>query len=170
MVLLAHRSVHCFTAQVTGGARDPLAEVEAEDCSEPKYQNVHDRILAARQTPPVQSDYRILYEHPDNGQLCILTPAAHWMGLALLGGVLDTIEVHLLNQPKLSEFIEPCPPLTEEQAMEYLLIKDVFAKHPDLLTSRTNRRRYLIVRADQINYDRDFRDALSINQEVRVDG
>ena len=154
-----------FTQTVTNGARDLTKEVGVQS---EFYGHPHDRLLAASgRVRPFNSKYRVVYENPSNGAMHILIPSPQWMGAAMAGDIIDTIEVHLMQDVGVSTSVKPCPKLTEEQAVEYLLVKDVLAKHPELLDTRlSNRLKYRIVTNDSLPTNRDYRDALALNQEV----
>lgn len=124
------------------------------------------------------AQYRIIYEdpnHPDDPAV-VVTPSDNWLKTAM-AGKLPPIETFLklkLAEEKsiqegthdsfnhnpedyLAQFTAPrIGPLTEEEAMEYLLLKDVPMQ---VWGKQHNKPMFCIVKADQVPCDRTFRDA-----------
>jgi len=150
--------------------------------------HLFERLMAAAEVlEPVQSQYRVLFELPDNdGPAGILIPDPNWMAAAMAGGVLPPINTYLSDlsrmyawlaaQPDDEErmkfswdkiggathpYAEPIGPMTEEQAIEYLIQKDlplsVWADH-----EKANRPRFKIIRTEMVPTDRNFRNAWRI--------
>lgn len=135
---------------------------------------------AAETLDPVQSQYRVVFELPDDDTCAgILVPDPNWLAAALAGGVLPPIDSYLADQAKMlawcacnppedfswdavggasHPYAEPIGPMTEEQAIEYLIMKDlppaVWADH-----EVANRPRFKVVRTEMVPTDRSYRNA-----------
>lgn len=106
-------------------------------------------VEARKRLPPVQSQYRVLFEDPadPDAPAKVLVPDPNWMGAALAGGILPSIG-----------------PMTEEQAIEYLIQKDI---PPRVWRDyRGNRTILKIVPVELISSDRSYRNAWRISQEI----
>jgi len=126
----------------------------------------------------VEPKYAILWEDPDDPDApCKVTnPAPEWLAMALHGGLLPPVWVywelkkdeaqpgfkrhtrgHLLHETP------PIPAMTEEEAMEYLIQKDI----PERVWKdyKGNRTILKIVPRHLIPSDRSFRNAWNIKQE-----
>lgn len=124
------------------------------------------------------TDYRIVYDDPDNLEepSSVVIPTDQWMGAAM-AGLLPPISVYLdLNADEQKAIEEgrhqnyshdpdkfnlqyTAPrigPLTEEQALEYLVMKDVPKR---VWGKKHNRPMFRIVHKEEIPTDRTFRDA-----------
>ena len=119
---------------------------------------------------PVQSKYRVLFENPaePDAPASVLCPDPNWMAAALAGGVLPPIDTYLRDrdvpdgQPKEHPYAEPIGPMTEEEAVEYLIQKDI---PPQIWCEyQGNRIIMKIVPVELIPSDRSFRNAWKINQ------
>ena len=119
---------------------------------------------------PVQSKYRVLFENPadPDASASVLVPDPNWMAAALAGGVLPPIDTYLRDQnvpdgqPKEHPYAEPIGAMTEEEAIEYLIQKDI----PPQVWREYNGNRIImkIVPVELIPSDRSFRNAWKINQ------
>ena len=130
-----------------------------------------DRLAEAKsRLAPVQSKYRVLFENPaePDAPASVLVPDPNWMAAALAGGVLPPIDTYLRDQnvpdgqPKEHPYAEPIGAMTEEEAIEYLIQKDI-----PLQVWRDyqgNRIIMKIVPVELIPSDRSFRNAWKINQ------
>jgi len=119
-----------------------------------------------------QPNYAILWEDPDDldAPAKVTTPSPAWLAMAMHGGILPPVDVywalaedeaqegfkrhtrgHLLHESK------PVGPMTEEEAMEYLVMKDI---PPRVWRDYEGNRTILkIVRRDQIPTNRSNRNA-----------
>jgi hypothetical protein len=95
------------------------------------------------------------------------------MAAALAGGVLPPIETYLRDrdvpdgQPKEHPYAHPIGAMTEEQAIEYLIQKDI---PPAIWRDYKGNRCILkIVPVELIPSDRSFRNAWKINQEPEME-
>jgi hypothetical protein len=130
-----------------------------------------DRLAEAKaRLEPVQSQYRVLFENPEDldAPASVLVPDPNWMAAALAGGVLPSIDTYQRDQgvadgqPKEHPYAEPIGPMTEEEAIEYLVMKDV---PPQVWRDyKGNRCIMKIVPVELIPSDRSFRNAWKINQ------
>ena len=124
------------------------------------------------------TQYRVLFDDPDHldEPTKVLVPTEGWMKMAMEGG-LPPIEIYwalkedeeqAIAEGRLEQFEHDpkklarqhtCPrigPLTEEQAIGYLCLKDLPRK---CWAEEHNRPMFKIVKVDQIPSDRTFRDA-----------
>lgn len=130
--------------------------------------HLFDRICwGSENLPRVETDLVVVYHDDPEGPAKILAPAPEWMAMALAGGLLPPVDVYhrleisgsdeVLNGHIIHE-AEPLGPLTEEQAVEYLVMKDV-PRHVWDAPAGSNSSRFAICRKDQIPTDRTFRNA-----------
>lgn len=132
-----------------------------------------DRLAEAKsRLAPVQSKYRVLFENPaePDAPAAVLVPDPNWMAAALAGGILPPIDTYLRDQsvpdgqPKEHPYAEPIGAMTEEEAIEYLIMKDI---PPQVWRDYTGNRCILkIVPVELIPSDRSFRNAWKVNQEA----
>jgi hypothetical protein len=130
-----------------------------------------DRLAKAKaRLAPVQSKYRVLFENPaePDAPASVLVPDPNWMAAALAGNVLPPIDTYLRDQnvpdgqPKEHPYAEPIGPMTEEEAIEYLVKKDI---SPQVWREYNGNRIIMkIVPVELIPSDRSFRNAWKINQ------
>jgi hypothetical protein len=129
-----------------------------------------DRLMEAKEhLEPVHSKYRVVYEDPDDcdAPASVLIPDPNFLAAALAGGIVPPIGSYLLdaeepdNAPKRHPYAEPLGPMTEEQTIEYLIMKDI-PRH--VWEHRGNRQIMKIVPVEAIPTDRTYRDAWVINQ------
>ena len=130
-----------------------------------------DRLSEAKsRLTPVQSKYRVLFENPaePDAPASVLVPDPNWMAAALAGNVLPPIDTYLRDQnvpdgqPKEHPYAEPIGPMTEEEAIEYLVKKDI---SPQVWREYNGNRIIMkIVPVELIPSDRSFRNAWKINQ------
>jgi|TARA_R110000787_G_scaffold115176_1_gene225113 hypothetical protein len=125
-----------------------------------------------------QSAYRVVYE--DNMDECakILVPDPNWMACALQGGILPPVEVfwELAKDEAKPDFkkhtrgfllhdTKPIGAMTEEKAIEYLIMKDV----PQSVWrsyNEGNRLKMVICRKEQLPATREWRNAWKINEDI----
>jgi hypothetical protein len=130
-----------------------------------------DRLAEAKsRLEPVQSQYRVVFENPDDldAPAAVLVPDPNWMAAALAGGILPPIDTYLQDQdvpdgePKEHPYAAPIGPMTEEEAIEYLIQKDI---PPQIWRDyKGNRCIMKIVPVEMIPSDRSFRNAWRIAQ------
>ena len=134
-----------------------------------------ERLLEAKsRLKPVQSKYRVLFEDPatPDEPAKVLVPDPNWMAAALAGDILPPIDTYLRDrdvpdgQPKEHPYAEPVGAMTEEEAIEYLIQKDI---PPQVWRDYQGNRSVLkIVPVELIPSDRSFRNAWKINQEMEM--
>ena len=134
-----------------------------------------DRLAEAKEhLAPVQSKYRVLFEDPDqpDAPASVLVPDPNWMAAAMHGGILPPIDTYLRDQevadgePKEHPYAEPIPAMTEEEAVEYLVQKDI---PPRIWRDYKGNRTILkIVPVELIPSDRSYRNAWAIKQEMEM--
>ena len=134
-----------------------------------------DRLAEAKsRLAPVQSKYRVLFEDPTqpDAPAKVLVPDPNWMAAALAGNILPPIDTYQRDrdvpdgQPKEHPYAEPIGAMSEEEAIEYLVQKDIDpAVWRDYQGNRTIMK---IVPVELIPSDRSFRNAWKINQEMEM--
>ena len=134
-------------------------------------QHLWTRLLEAKsRLKPVQSKYRVLFEDPrePDAPAKVLVPDPNWMAAALAGDILPPIETYQRDrlvpdgEPKEHPYAEPIGPMTEEEAIEYLIMKDIDpAVWRDYQGNRTIMK---IVPVEMIPSDRSHRNAWRIAQ------
>jgi hypothetical protein len=132
-----------------------------------------DRLAEAKsRLAPVQSKYRVVFEDPatPDEPAKVLVPDPNWMACALEGNILPPIDTYQRDrdvpdgEPKEHPYAEPIGPMTEEEAIEYLIMKDIC---PSVWRYyKGNRIIMKIVPVELIPSDRSFRNAWKINQEA----
>ena len=130
-----------------------------------------DRLAEAKsRLAPVQSKYRVLFEDPatPDEPAKVLVPDPNFMAAALAGNVLPPIDTYQRDrdvpdgQPKEHPYAEPIGAMSEEEAIEYLVQKDIDpAVWRDYQGNRTIMK---IVPVEMIPTDRSFRNAWRIMQ------
>lgn len=130
-----------------------------------------DRLAQAKsRLAPVQSKYRVLFENPEDpdAPAAVLCPDPNWMAAALAGDVLPPIDTYLRDrdvpdgQPKEHPYAEPIGAMSEEEAIEYLIQKDI---SPQIWRDYTGNRCVMkIVPVEMIPSDRTHRNAWRIAQ------
>ena len=134
-------------------------------------QHLWTRLLEAKsRLKPVQSKYRVLFEDPrePDAPAKVLVPDPNWMAAALAGDILPPIDTYQRDrlvpdgEPKEHPYAEPIGAMTEEEAVEYLVQKDIDpAVWRDYQGNRTIMK---IVPVEMIPSDRSFRNAWRIMQ------
>ena len=134
-----------------------------------------DRLAEAKsRLAPVQSKYRVLFEDPatPDEPAKVLVPDPNFMAAALAGNVLPPIDTYQRDrlvpdgEPKEHPYAEPIGAMSEEEAIEYLVMKDI---DPSIWRDyQGNRCIMKIVPVELIPSDRSFRIAWKINQEMEM--
>jgi len=128
-----------------------------------------DRLVwAKKKLAPFQSQYCVVFEDDLDKAVKIAHPDPSWMAAALHGNLLPPVEVYqkleivdgkVTNGHILHE--ETIPAMTEEEAVEYLIQKDI---PPHIWQDMTaNRPKFKICTRDQIPTNRDYRNAWSLS-------
>ena len=124
-----------------------------------------EEVLRARGIKPIQPKYSIVWEDPNDldSPAIITTATPMWLAMALHGDVLPPLSVfplpvdHLGNvQPHHKLHDDVIPPMTEEEATEYMLQRDVPKQVWD---NKGNAQRFKIVKRTMVPTDRQYRDA-----------
>ncbi|NVK19336.1 MAG: hypothetical protein HWE30_11620 [Methylocystaceae bacterium] len=134
---------------------------------------LYERLSVAKEKlAPVQSDYRIVFEADLDHPASVLIPDPNWMASALHGGILPPVQVyHDLEHDEEGRItnghiLHDTPPigaLSEEQAIEYLIQKDIPAQVWKVKSS--NAIKMVICRKGQLPSTREWRNAWKIQQE-----
>tara|TARA_B100000575_G_C23112740_1_gene642926 strand:- start:762 stop:1223 length:462 start_codon:yes stop_codon:yes gene_type:complete len=147
----------------------------------PQFQGTHlfDRLCWAKENlEPHQSDYRVVYEDKIDECAKILVPDPNWMAAAMQGGILPPVWVYweLAKDEAEEGFTKhtrgyllhetnPIGPMTEKEAIEYLIKKDcppaVWQTY-----NKGNRQKMVICNKKQLPKTREWRNAWKINQEL----
>ena len=137
-----------------------------------KYGHLWDRLVKAKATlVPVHSKYRVIFEDPREPEApCkILVPDPNWLACALAGNILPPIDTYQRdrdvpdNEPKEHPYAKPIGSMTEEEAIEYLVQKDI---DPAIWRHYEGNRTILkIVPAEMIPQDRSFRNAWRLSSD-----
>ena len=147
----------------------------------PEFQGTHlwDRLGWAKENlEPYRSEYCVVYEDNPDEPAKILHPDPNWMACALQGGILPPVSSYweLKKDEAQPDFVKhtrgyllhntkPVESMTEEQAIEYLIMKDI----PERVWKdyeQANRKRLLIVKKEQLPSHRTWRNAWKIDQQV----
>ena len=146
-----------------------------------KGTRLFDRLCWAKENlDGVQSDYRVVFEDSVDECAKILVPDPNWIAAALQGGILPPVWVyHELNkdeaQPDFKKHTrgyllhetEPVAAMTEEEAIEYLIMKDC----PQSVWrnwNEGNKPKLVICRKEQLPGSREWRNAWKITEELSV--
>ncbi|MDV7341779.1 hypothetical protein RYZ26_19415 [Terasakiella sp. A23] len=134
---------------------------------------LYERLAVAKQhLQPVQSDYRIVFEADIDHPASVLIPDPNWMACALNGDILPPVSVYhdleydedgrVLNGHILHD-TPPIGAMTEEEAIEYLIQKDIPAHVWNVKNG--NSIKMIVCRKDQLPQTRNWRNAWKIQQE-----
>ena len=149
----------------------------------PKFKGTHlfDRLCWAKENlEGVQSDYRVVFEDSVDECAKILVPDPNWMACALQGGILPPVWVYheLAKDEAQPDFkkhtrgyllhnTEPVPAMTEEEAIEYLILKDC----PESVWktyNEGNRLKMVICKKEQLPQTREWRNAWKISDDLSL--
>jgi hypothetical protein len=147
----------------------------------PDFTGTHlwDRLHWAKENlDGIQSDYRVVYEDAIDECVKILVPDPNWMSCALHGGILPPVWVYweLKKDEARDDFkkhtrgyllhqTEPIKAMTEEQAIEYLIQKNV-PEHVWEKSNKTNKPKMVICKKDQLPQTRAWRDSWKISERL----
>jgi len=149
----------------------------------PSFKGTHlfDRLCWAKENlEGVQSDYRVVYEDSVDECAKILVPDPNWMACALQGGILPPVWVYheLAKDEAQPDFkkhtrgyllhnTEPVEAMTEEEAIEYLILKDC----PESVWktyNEGNRLKMVICKKEQLPQTREWRNAWKISDALSL--
>jgi hypothetical protein len=142
-----------------------------------------DRIDWARENlEPIHTEYCVVYDDLNNDCASIMYPDPHCMAMLVHGNLMppawvkyklrqdsyspDFIDHKSLGNDKLLHDTKPIGPLTEEQAVEYIIVTDV-PSEVWMNWDKGNRQRMVICRKDQLPASREFRDAWSVDAPAK---
>lgn len=124
-----------------------------------------------------EPQYAIAWEDPrePDTPMKVTVPSPTWLAMAMHGGILPPVESYweLKKDEAQPDFkrhtrghllhdTEPMPAMTEEEAMEYLIMKDI---PPHVWHSYNGNRQIIrIVKRDLIPTDRSYRNAWRLSQ------
>jgi len=147
----------------------------------PSFKGTHlfDRLCWAKENlEGVQSDYRVVYEDSVDECAKILVPDPNWMACALQGGILPPVWVYheLAKDEAQPDFkkhtrgyllhnTEPVEAMTEEQAIEYLILKDC-PQHVVETWNEGNRPTMVICKKEQLPQTREWRNSWRISDKL----
>jgi hypothetical protein len=150
----------------------------------PSFKGTHlwDRLCWAKENlEPHQSDYRVVYEDSIDECAKILVPDPNWMACALQGGILPPVWVYheLAKDEAQPDFkkhtrgyllheTEPMPAMTEEEAIEYLIMKDI-PQSVWTTWDEGNRPKMVICTKEQLPATREWRNAWRISDELNLE-
>ena len=135
--------------------------------------NLHlfDRVCWAHDNlAPVQTDLVIVWEDPREPETParVTVPAPEWLAMALHGGLLPPVEQYhheprdengtFVGSPEYWRAYVPLPAMTEEEALEYLLMKDV-PRHVWDTPPESNRQHFVICHRARLPQSRRFRNS-----------
>ena len=127
---------------------------------------------------PHQSDYRVVFEHNVDEPASVLVPDPNWMACAMNGGILPPVWVYheLARDEAMAGFkkhtrgyllheTEPMPAMSEEEAIEYLIMKDI-PNHIWRTWNESNKPKMVICTKEQLPQTREWRNAWKIDPNI----
>ena len=149
----------------------------------PKFQGTHlwERLCWAKEhLEKVQSDIRVIYEDSVDAPAKILVPDPNWMACALQGGILPPVESYweLAKDEAQPDFknhtrgyllhnTKPVDAMTEEEAIDYLIKKDV-PQSVWKTWNKGNKPTMVICRTHQLPEHRQWRNAWQITDDIEL--
>ena len=149
----------------------------------PEFQGTHlwDRLCWAKEKlEPYRTEYCVVWEDPKTPDepAKVTHPDPNWMACALQGGILPPVEAYweLKKDEDKPDFVKhtrgyllhntkPIEAMTEERAIEYLIMKDL-PKHVWQNYDKANKPRMVICNKSQLPSTRVWRNAWKINEEI----
>ena len=126
------------------------------------------------------TEYVVVYEDNIDEPAKVVSPDPNWMACALHGGILPPVWVyHELEKDEaqpgfekhtrgyLLHETEPMGPMTEEEAIEYLIMKDV-PQYVWETWNDGNKPKMVICKQKQLPSTREWRNAWRISEELNV--
>ena len=151
----------------------------------PEFQGTHlwERLCWAKEKlEPYRSEYCIVWEDPNDMEnpAKVTHPDPNWMACALQGGILPPVQSYweLKKDENKPDFVKhtrghllhntkPVEAMTEEQAIEYLIMKDC-PQHVWRNWDEGNKPKLVICRKEQLPSTREWRNAWKITEELSV--
>ena len=144
-----------------------------------KELKLFDRLCWAKDNlEPYQSDYRVVFETDVDAPASVLVPDPNWMACAMRGGILPPVWVYheLARDEAMPGFkkhtrgyllhdTEPMPPMSEEEAIEYLIMKDI-PNHIWRTWNEGNKPKMVICKKEQLPQTREWRNAWKIDPNI----
>lgn len=126
------------------------------------------------------TEYVVVYEDNIDRPAKVVSPDPNWMACALHGGILPPVWVYhelakdeaqpgFVNHTRgyLLHETEPMGPMSEEEAIEYLVMKDV-PQHVWKTWNDGNKPKMVICKQKQLPSTREWRNAWRISEELNV--
>ena len=151
----------------------------------PEFQGTHlwDRLCWAKENlEPYRSEYCVVWEdqnEPD-APAKVTHPDQNWLACALKGGILPDVRVYweLAKDEAKPDFkkhtrgyllhnSKPIDAMTEEQAIEYLIMKDI-PRHVWQDWDKANKPRLVICTKSQLPSTRVWRNSWKISEELTI--
>ena len=151
----------------------------------PEFQGTHlwDRLCWAKEKlEMVRTEYCVVWEDPETPDepAKVTHPDPNWMACALQGGILPPVEAYWElkkdeNAPGFTKHTrgyllqntKPIEAMTEEQAIEYLIMKDL-PMHVWQDWDKANKPRMVICTKSQLPSKRVWRNAWKISEELTI--
>ena len=149
----------------------------------PKFQGTHlwERLCWAKEhLEKAQSDIRVVYEDSVDAPAKVLVPDPNWMACALQGGILPPVESYweLAKDEAQPDFknhtrgyllhdTKPVDAMTEEEAIEYLIKKDI-PQSVWKTWNKGNKPKMVICRTHQLPEHRQWRNAWQIRDDIKL--
>ena len=152
----------------------------------PEFQGTHlwNRLCWAKDNlERFETEYCVVWEDPNEPDepVKVMHPAPEWMSCALQGGILPPVSSYWeLNKdektpgfkehtrgPELLHNMKPIDAMTEEQAIEYLIMKDI-PEHVWRDWNKANKPRMVICRKKQLPEKREWRNAWKIKEDINT--
>lgn len=154
----------------------------------PEFQGTHlwNRLGWAKENlEPIQTEYCVVWEDPEepDAPAKVTHPDPNWMACARHGGILPPVESYWelkkdeesegfkkhTRGPELLHNMKPIEAMTEEQAIEYLVMKDIPARVWDTGDERLNKPRFVICTKAQLPQERTWRNSWKISEDLNID-
>ena len=130
-----------------------------------------------------ETEYCIVWEDPKepDSPAKVTHPSPEWIACALQGGILAPVESHMelrkdentpgfvkhTRGPELLHNTKPIDAMTEEEAIEYLIMKDI-PQHVWRDYETANKPRLVICKKDQLPQKRIWRNAWKIKEDINT--
>ena len=150
----------------------------------PEFQGTHlwDRLCWAKENlERYQTEYVVVYEDPNKPEepAKVMHPTPEWMACALQGGILPPVSSYWelkkdeqtpgfkehTRGPELLHNMKPIDAMTEEKAIEYLIMKDI-PEHVWRDYETANKPRLAICKKEQLPQKRTFRNSWRIKEDI----
>ena len=160
--------------------------VKVGEIETPEFQGTHlwNRLGWAKENlEMVRSEYCVVWEDPQapDEPAKVTHPDPNWLACALQGGILPPVSSYWelakdeaqpdferhTRGPELLHNMKPIDAMTEEQAIEYLIMKDI-PEHVWRDYETANKPRLVICRKDQLPQKRTWRNAWRIKEDINT--